>query len=200
MANVSRLLATWQGFPGAPGYSRFSFSEITTQADANTAGNSLHAFFNSLATMFHTNWTITINSLVENYDVATGRLMNEIVMSTVPSPVAGSALATTPYVGGSGAVVHWLTGFIWNGRRVRGRTFLAPLVGVGDTDGTLDSTHLATIQSAANALMAAGPPTLSVWAKQFSATTPPIQNGGSLAPVDSVLVPDKAALMRSRRD
>jgi hypothetical protein len=200
MANVSRLLATWQGFPGAPGYSRFSFEEITSSGQADLAGGYLRTFFNALAGMMHTNWTITVNSLVENFDLQTGKLTSQVVMANPPAPISGTGLATTPYTGGTGVLVQWLTGVIFNGRRVRGRTFLVPLVGVGDTDGTINATNLATVRSAAQALADATGPSLTVWSKIYNPGPPPIQVGGTNAPVDTALVNDKTGILRSRRD
>jgi hypothetical protein len=143
---------------------------------------------------------VTISSLVENYDVGTGKLMNEIVMANPPAAVPGTALATTPYAGGTGAVIHWLTGVIFNGRRVRGKTFVVPLAASADSDGTLASAVLANVQSAATALANVPSPGLTVWSKQYSTGTPPVQIGGINAPVDIAQVPDKIAILRSRRD
>lgn len=201
MPTVYRVTAIWAGFQGAPGYSKFSFSDLTTEAARNAAGAAVKAYFQALTPYMLNTWTVAIQALVEDFDVATGDLTGENQMTTVPSAAAGSSAATN-WVQGSGFFVGWRTSTIYLGRRVQGRTFHVPAVACFDTDGTLSAGSLTAIRAAADGLVAAVGAELCVWAKQWTKPVPPakpVQIGGVLAPVTSSLVKDQASQLRSRR-
>jgi hypothetical protein len=199
MANVSSVTATWQGFSGAPGYSRFHFSELTTPAQAQTAVNAVRSFFGSLGSHLMTTWSVQVSSVVQNTDVASGDLVAEITAPTPPTPVAGTIANTNVYTGGSGYVIDWITGQFWNGRKVRGRTFIVPAVGVYSPDGTISTAAQTTAQNAATALIGTAGITLAIYARKFDDSKPPKQQAGAVFAVNGVLVPDRAAQLRTRR-
>lgn len=201
MPTVHRVRAVWQGFQGAPGYTNFSFADLTTDAARNAAGAAVKAFFGGFATYLLPTWNITVQSEVTDWDMATGQLTGAFNMTTPPTATVGTATAG-PFAGGSGACVTWKTGVIFNGRRVTGRTFIVPAIGCYDNDGTLTAGFITAANSAANGLIQAAGADLSIWAKQFTTPTDgskPVQINGILASVGSYTVKDMASQLRSRR-
>jgi hypothetical protein len=121
-----------------------------------------------------------------------------------------SGTATGAYAGNAGAVVHWLTSLIVGTRRVRGRTFLVPMIGSAfESNGSLTSTALNTINNAAAALITAVGTGMVVWSRPVVAHTkydPKTGQGtgvagrsGTYGAVTGSRVPDLAISLRSRR-
>jgi hypothetical protein len=197
MPSVFRVTAVWSGFPGAPGYTKFAFSDLTDNASRNAAGVKVRQLFVDLAAYRQTAWSVLVNPAVDEFDMATGALLGTASMTTIPtnSPGTGGASA---YQGGSGFCVTWNTGLIINRRRVRGRTFFVPANNVGDTDGTIPTAAVTAINAAATTFLSATAPRPNVWSRQWSSAHPPVQIGGSLAPIDSYTFRDMASQLRSR--
>lgn len=128
-----------------------------------------------------------------------GDLIEDSTGKLVGSWSEGSATNVTgtgagAYAAGVGVRVQWNTNGIRNGRRVRGATFVCPLVAsVFDSAGTIGSTPLTAIQTAADTLAADG--TLLVWSRPGS----PGGSDGDSNSVTSALVPDRITALRSRR-
>jgi len=191
----------WSGFAGAPGYSNFSFMDLTTDSARNAAGAAIKAFFDGTASARATTWSVAVQSEITEWDSATGVLTGAANMTSPPAPTAGTA-TLAPFAGGSGYCVTWKTGLIFNGRRVIGRTFMVPGLSTYDNDGTLSTATISAAQAAATALIAAAGADLAIWAKLFTKPTDgtkPVQIGGALAPVTSHAVKDMASQLRSRR-
>jgi hypothetical protein len=200
MADVHRITAIWQGFQGAPGYTKFSFMGLTDASALTAAATAVRTFFNGLATQLPSGSTVTVQSVAGVYDMANGMLIREDPILTPPAPVTGTATAGTLYSGGVGVYVTWLTGAVYNGHKVRGRTYLVPLVLGGASDGTLGTGTVTLVQNAANALVSSQAGKLAIWSKTFTKTEPITQIGGGLSTVTSANVPDKTGILRSRRD
>ena len=80
------------------------------------------------------------------------------------------------------------------GRRIQGRTFLVPLVASAfDSTGTISTAALATLQTAANGLVAYDTIDPVVWKRPTPFTV------GSFATITEARIPDMAAVLRSRR-
>jgi hypothetical protein len=199
MTTVYRITAIWSGFQGAPGYSKFSFQNLIDDSSRNAAGVQVKNFFDGIISLMQSSWNIAVQSSIDEFDMATGALTGGSAMTTVPAPSVGTGAATLTYQGGAGACVTWTTPVVFNGRRVRGRTFLVPLVNAAASDGTLAATALSAINSAALAFANAAGPEFSIWARQFSPTNPNLQIGGALAPVTGGSSKDMTAQLRSRR-
>lgn len=201
MPTAYRVRAVWSGFAGAPGYSNFHFLDLTTDANRNAAGAAVKAFFTAQANSLLTAWTISVQSEVTEWDVATGQLTGAVNMTSPPTPTVGTA-AVGPFAGGSGYVITWKTSLIYNGRRVTGRTFIVPAFGVFENDGTLSTTAITNANTAAAGLIGAANADLGVWARTFTKPTDgtkPVQIGGTIASANSYLVKDMASQLRSRR-
>lgn len=202
MADIFEVTATWAGFPGAPGYSKFRFQLLNDQAGIDASGAAVRTFFDAIKLYISTSHSVQVSQIVNIYDMATGKLVNEATMSSQPAVVSGLS-STAAWSGGVGAYIQWKTPVIFNGHRVRGRTFLVPLRGVSETDGTLLAAVLTTIKSAGDALIANSAADFIIWGKQhvMQGTPPkPVQVGGTAAPVTECAVPDKTGILRSRRD
>lgn len=200
MPSVYRITAYWQGFGGAPGYSRFAFQNLIDDTSRNAAGAAVRTMFNSLAVApaFPAGLNILVLPNVDEYDMTTGVLIGAATMSSAPTIVTSSS-TSRDYVAGAGFVMSWNTGLIFNGHRVVGRTFIAPAWGgCFETDGSLTSGLITAAQNAGAALCSATPE-FSIWSKQYSTTTPPVQIAGAIAPAISCTVKDRASGLRSRR-
>lgn len=191
---ILRVTAEWSGFSGAPGYSVFHFAGIdTSQAVAQAAADAVDAFIGGWAVHTAPKVSIRLSSAVDVIDEANGQML-DLLNITAPAPRNGPTSGS--YSAVSGAVCHWLTSDVKNGRRVRGRNFLVPLGSSSyDTDGSLHSTTMSAIQTAADALVAASPD-LIVWSRPSITGA----SDGSAHPVNGSRVPDMAAVLRSRRD
>lgn len=190
----TQLTARYNGFTGAPGWVRMKFLGSLNVADANTAAANFRALILGWNAYMPTGSSMTWDSAVALYDDA-GAQTGEITLTAVPAAVSGSS--NVAYAGGSGAVINWTTGAFHLGRKVRGRTFAVPLTSAAfQTDGTLISAAQTAIQSAAQTF-ATSSPTPVVFSEK------PNGSGGvsSLtAVVTGATVPDRSAILRSRRD
>ncbi|AXH79509.1 MAG: hypothetical protein [Circular genetic element sp.] len=195
MPILNRVRATWTNFPGAPGLSPFYLAAGST----NVAP--IVTFFTAIKDLFPNGLSITVPSTGDAIDTADNKIVGGWTGSG--GGTATSTTTTAPYSGTSGALVHWSTNAVLNGRRLAGRTYLVPL---GQTqyanDGSLATTAVTSITNAANALIAALTPSLIVYG--------PPRDAGTLGPTDpgkasisspaiAATVPDLAVVMRSRR-
>jgi len=200
MADVHRITAIWQGFQGAPGYTKFSFMGLTDASSLTSAATAVRTFFQGIATQVPAGATITVQSVAGVYDMANGQLIREDAIASPPAVVTGSATGGTLYSGGVGVYVTWLTSSVYNGHKVRGRSYLVPMVLGGAADGTLGTGTVTLVQNAANALVSGQAGKFAIWSKTFTKTEPITQIGGGLSTVTSASVPDKTGILRSRRD
>lgn len=200
MPNVARVTAVWNGFQGAPGYSKFSFGNVTDLSTAGGATSAVRAMFQGVASLIRTGHTVQVQAVVEMHDMDTGLLVSEFTVTPAPSIVNGTASAATVWAGGTGVTVNWKSAGIFNGRRVRGRTYLVPLIGVADVDGTLLATAMSTVQSAADGLVTSVAADLVVWSKKFTTDAKPVQIQGGMNSVTAAVITDKTGILKSRRD
>lgn len=198
MASVYRITAVWSGFTGAPGYTKFSFADLTDATSRNAAGAKVRQLFEDLKAYRNNTWSVLVNPAIDEFDMATGALLGTALMTTPPTASVGTAVAQV-YAGGSGFNLTWNTGLILGRRRVRGRTFFVPAVSCFEADGTILAAAVTAIGTAANTFLALTAPRPNVWSRQWSAGTPPVQVGGALAPIDSFTFRDMASQLRSRR-
>lgn len=198
MTSVYRVTAIWSGFTGAPGYTKFSFADLTDASSRNAAGARVRQLFEDTKAYRLTVWSVLVNPAVDEFDMATGALLGTATMSTPPLASTGS-VGSVAYAGGAGFCVTWNTGLIYARRRVRGRTFFVPSVSCYDTDGTIASAAVTAIQTAATTFIGASAPRPQVWQRTWSGGKPPVQIGGSLAPIDTFTFRDQASQLRSRR-
>lgn len=184
---------------GAPGYTNLYFRNATPgiidQAVADNAVLKTNVWLANIFPRIPTGATLTINGTVEVIEDSDGRLQG-FMNVTAPAPRVGTG--TGNYSAPSGAVANWYTGTVRNGRRIRGRSFIVPLSGNAlGPDGTIDTTSLDSLRTSATTLAAAsGAARLVVWSRPSL----PGATDGVSAEVITATVPDKAAVLTSRRD
>ncbi len=196
---LSRVSVAWQGWPGAPGVSQMYYGTSAGNLPTQNNIDAIRTFFNALVAYLPSGLTITVPKTGDQINQSDGKIVGTWDVPTQPAVVTGTA--TGNYAGNAGAVIHWLTPTVVNGRRVRGRTFIVPLAAVAfDAQGSLGTTFQTALQAAGTALVGQADGAPSVWARPFTHKTDPSKNRvGSLAQVTSIRVPDLAVSQRSRR-
>lgn len=193
-----RATIRWAGFSGEPGYTNLHFSksgDIDGAVLDQTLAN-VRTFFLAIASKLPTGVGLTFPTSVDEFDTTSGELLNthSVVLQTAVPGSGGAA----PFSSATGACVTWGTDTIVNGRRLRGRTFLVPLLPANsfETNGTLIEAARTQLLAAATAFKneTDGYP-FHIW----SQPNPGVVNGAS-GPVTSANVADKTAILRSRRD
>jgi len=182
MPTIHQFRVRWAGMVGAPGVSTFYCSG--TPATFKTA---LEAFFTADKSLYPSSITITVPNTGSDIDSGSGLTVG-VWSSGSEAPI--TCTGTGSYAAPAGMVVNWHTGAYINGRELRGKTFLVPtVVSTMATNGTLTDTDRAGVQADANTL-------------RSSAATMVIYSptSASIATVTSATVPDKVAVLRSRRD
>jgi len=151
----------------------------------------LATFFNAIKSNFPAGITIACDNAGDKIDDASGELTGSWTDGTSWTLGGGSG---SFWPAGAGGRVVWKTSGVNRGRRIRGTTFLVPLtVGSYETDGSLLSTSISTMANAATAyfdtsiLTNCAP---SVWSRTH----------GIQADITGRTVPDRVAVLRSRRD
>lgn len=198
MTSVFRVTAVWNGFVGAPGYTKFAFQDLTDATSRNAAGAKVRQLFEDTKAYRQSTWSVAVQAAIDELDMATGALLGTAAMTVVPAASVGSA-AAIGFAGGSGFCVTWNTGLIFARRRVRGRTFFVPATACFDPDGTLVATALTAINAAAATFITPTAPRPNIWQRQWSTAHPPVQIGGGLAPIETYTLRDSASQLRSRR-
>lgn len=199
MSQILRVTINWTGFIGAPGYTNLHFRDFAagdqTQAIADGAVAKTDFWIQSLQMRVPPTVTLQVDPTVEVIEDTTGDLVG-FFNAGQTEPRVGTG--TGAYSAASGACVNWYTGGIRNGRRVRGRSFIVPLAGSAlGTDGSIDETQLAGLRTATTALLdAAGSGDLGVWSRPSS----PLVADGAWYAVTAFTIPDRAAVLRSRRN
>jgi hypothetical protein len=151
----------------------------------------LATFFSAIKALFPSAVSWNVPSSGDVIDEVSGLITGAWLGGTAAS-VSGTGI--TSYAAGTGCYVRWQTAGIANGRRVKGRTFLVPLLGAQyQTDGTIIDASLTTINSAATALANSGK--MRIWHRPTNRGT----NNGAAFSVTAAIGPDRVTSLRSRR-
>lgn len=190
MAMLIRQTMVWSGVAGLPGYTQFYHSVSDPISTSAQAGNdSVTDFFSNQSSLLPEDITFTMDPVYQVIDEATGEIDSEGTVGVSNAPFQGT------YVGGwsaqVGVLVEWLTGTYIRGRRLRGRTYVVPLGGVGDADGTLTSATLDVVRGGSAAITGSSED-FRVWHRPVAGA------GGSSSGISSAVVRDHAAVLRSR--
>lgn len=189
---IKRYRVSWSNFSGAPGVSTLYFANSVTDFTP------VKTFFAACAAFLPNGLTLSYPTTVDVLDEVTGEISSTATATTLTSTV--SAVASSAYSGTSGAVVRWITPDYVDGRHVVGRTYLVPLSsGSYDTNGSINSTPISSIQSAGLTLL--GAISMVVWQRPRAANAllDITARDGSAHAASNVTVPDLACVMRSRR-
>jgi hypothetical protein len=185
MADLRKVLVTWNGATGLPGLSVF----YTLAADDVTTN--LGTFFTAIKGLFPTGMTWSIPAAGDQISDNSGQLTGGWVGGTAATV---TCTGVTKYAAGTGSFVQWGTAIIVNNRRLKGRTFLAPLSNDQyDTDGTILTASVTTLNTALGTLVGAGK--LRVFHRPPRHTF----SGGTSAVITSGVCADKTTSLRTRR-
>lgn len=203
MATIGRIRVPWTGGVGGNGLSTFYFN------DAPAALPSLRTFFDSIKSSVAIGISWTFFGEGDTIESTTGQITGTwSTTGQAQVTSSGSGIYAAPV----GGMINWLTGAVYFGHRIKGRTFIVPLVGSQqDAQGTLSGTCLTTLGNAAAALIAASPGNMLVWSRPTLATpawtdvrgvSHPAKTAhdGYAVSVVAHSVPDKSVVLRSRRD
>lgn len=193
MADMWRVTVAWSGGKIGSGFSNLFFDG--GGSDPQAAADAVAAFFKTAygnGVNLPNGVTLTFPSVVTDINEVTGQMGGQVGV-TASSPLTGGDASS--YAALAGACVTWITNGFYNGRRLRGRTFLVPCGGNGlQSDGTLSSNFRTACQTAAAALIGASVD-LMVWRRPTNQTAA----DGAKDPVIGSQVTDKAAFLTSRR-
>lgn len=187
MAAIDKATVLWTGFIGSPGYT-------TTYWDDSVGPDlaALQAFFTGIADRLPSVVTVQVQNTGVRLESTTGAVLGAWA-GAAQTPITGSSTGT--YAAPSGAHINWVTSLPVNGRILRGRSFLVPLGGAQyDNDGSIGATALTDLRTNLATFVAAVTPDLLVWHR------PLLGAGGVVAPMVAANIPDKVAVLRSRRD
>jgi hypothetical protein len=185
--------ASWSIPNAGPSVSTFHFlGDVVNEPVALAAA--VRAFFAGLVATIPNDVTVSFAPEFTIHDVATGTLIGTAPV-TPPAAVVGTA--TGSWAAGAGVRIDWLTAYIRNGRRVRGRTFIVPAGGGSyGTDGRVLPALITSGNAAADtfrdAALAAGNP-FAVWSRP-TASLP-----GAIFPVTDGATSGLVATLRGRK-
>jgi len=187
MASISRIQVAWTGSSVTGG----GLSTFYTMTHSSVLTSSVAAFFNAIKAVLPSTTDIVVPGNGDTFDETNGQL-NGTWSTGASTSLSGTGSGS--YARGVGARVAWRTGTIRGGRRVRGSTFIAPIIVASyETDGSLQASTVTTIETAANGLITALSGDLIIWSR------PRPGLAGVGVPADSALVPDQVSWLRSRR-
>lgn len=176
---------SWDGLGGLPGVSTFYYPSSAPSLSGLTA------FFTAIKALVPSAMSWNIPNSGDTIDMATGELVGGWLGSG-GGTVTGTGGSGT-YAAGVGARIQWNTLGIVDGRRVRGATFIAPILGSNfDSQGTIASASLTTLQTAASALAASGV-AWGIWSR------PTPSRAGTFHATNDAFVPDRVTSLRTRR-
>jgi hypothetical protein len=189
MANLMRYRVAWTGTPVVGGgLSTFYFADGTAPAAIPT---NTKALFTAIKGLFNSGITWNFPNGGDIINDADGALVGSWTGGAATTEVGSTA---NPYAAGVGCIISWNTTGIHRRRRVKGRSFLVPLLSNQyDFDGTILNTAVTTIQNAATALATSSTP-LVIWSRPHKGAA----DGASFA-VTAATAMDKVATLKSRR-
>lgn len=198
MPNISRVRVAMTGFIGAPGVMTFYCLDPVVFLPA------LNTFLTSLTGILPNTVYLNTEPTGDTLDSVSGALTGAWT-TTAPAQVRGTV--SGGYSAPVGAVVHWLTGTIIDGHRLRGKTFIVPVTASNfGSDGQLTPAAVTLLRNAATALVGSTVANFVVWhrhraARPADATHKAVtERAGGHSPVSGSAVPASPAVLRSRRD
>lgn len=184
--------AVWSVTGGGVGYSVFHVREAglsSVAAEAQIFVDDLRAGLVTLGGDLPNDVTISFESEVKEIDVPTKALIG---VHAVTPPASITGVQTSTYAAPSGAKVDLITNAIVAGRRLKGRTYIVPLIGSSYADnGQISSGARGRLNTAFEAFRdQPGAYSLAVWSRTHNV----------LADVAACSASTRAAVLRSRRD
>lgn len=183
----------WTGFVGGPGYTVLHTRQsgiITSSVDNMVTA--MQQFCTDIKGQVPNVVTLRASNEVKEIDEATGVLSTIYTSPVTTTNVTGTGGST--YAAPVGACISWSTGGVNRGRRVKGRSFIVPLVnGCYDVDGSLSGGCLTALNLAASNWRTSSAYETVIWSR------PRLGAGGAAFDILGHRVADRAAVLRSRR-
>lgn len=202
MGTVSRVRVIWGGAPVVGG----GVSTFYTVGSPTTLAAAVNTWCGVLKGVLPATTSLRVDDGGETFDESTGAPVGTWSGGSFTPWLSATAGV---YAQGVGMRVQWNTAGVTGRRRVKGSTYIVPLVGVYySSDGTIDDTWLGTLQTASNALRTAAGAGFGVWSRPTPLRDPvtgdvipppPYKYGGIMHDITSVTIPDKVSWLRSRR-
>lgn len=185
---LQRLRCAWTGTGvEGPGLSTF-FAEADGTVAISVAASAL---FDAVKAIIPTGTSIQVPNGGDVIDEMTGTLTGTWGTS---SSTTISCSGTGAFPGGVGARVVWETDTVRNGRRVRGSTFIVPLISTAyESNGTLSNAAVTGLQTAIANFLVQVPTQARVWSRPRPGLV------GAGVQVSRGVAPDKVSWLRSRR-
>lgn len=198
MTALSRVRVSLLGFPGAPGVMTFA----CTNPDAFIVP--LNAWIVRIRNFVPNIVSMQVESSGDVFESTTGQISGTWARGVQP---VVTGLATGAYAAPAGGVCEWLTDIHLSGRRLRGRTFVVPMAtNAFDLGGSIEAAALLELRAASAEFVTGSAGSFNIWqrprlARAANGTFPAVAaRGGGNGVVTSSRVPDKAVVLRSRRD
>lgn len=197
MTNISRMRVALTGFIGGPGVCTFY------STDPSSTYPQLVDLWGSLSARMPSTVSISVEATGDVIDPATGVLVD----SWSHAAAAGFAGADPAvYPAPAGACLTWICSDIFDGKRLKGRTYVVPMGGGAyQADGTINPANLTALRSAASDYVTACTGFAVVWhrprvARDADGSRPAVTaRAGSFGIITSSTVHDQAVVLRSRR-
>lgn len=195
---IMRVRVDSSGWQGDDGINAFYFRPLdpgteALNSDAGEAFNRVQAAYVDWRQFLPTNWTGVIRGEVEVIEATTGTLVGLLYPEgdAVVLGNSGSAFGASA----AGLCINWNTEELRNGRRIKGRSFISPVSGNGDANGSPSGTMLDNANGGASALtqQIAEPIAQVVWSR------PKDGPNGRSATVSGHRVRDSFSMLTSRR-
>lgn len=203
---IGLVRTAWSGTTGGPGITQTYFragpgNQSLTIEQATAAVNAMDKFWKAVAGLLPNEIVCTVSTVVDEYDIATGDLVDSTSATGAVRVTQGTSAAV--YSMASGMKLNFNTGFVRNGRRVRGGMYLVPAGSNIYSDvGLVVSGARTTATTAGNTVitdMTAAGLDLVVYSRPLKADDPKGPRAGDIARVDSISASEKGAVLRGRR-
>lgn len=198
MTNLARVRANWTGFAGAPGVSTFY------GLDGPAMLGPLTAFFGALAGAIPIDVSIHVENAGDQINDVTGDLVDSWT-GAIQGIVGGTS--NSVYAAPTGILFNWFTGQILDSHRLRGKTYIVPASpATFDMDGSVLDSTITAFEAVGATLIDDLVGNLCVWHRPRAAAAatayhPAVtKRDGGHGLVTACSVPDKAVVLRSRRD
>lgn len=208
MAVVVALVKThWAGTSGGPGLTQMAFQSQTDPhtwdaTAAQTAVNAVRAFWNTYQAGLPDNVSLTVDPVVDVFNIIDAGLVGTYTAGTAPTVVNGTDNGSFQMA--SGIKITLKTGSILNRRRVHGGIFVVPASGACfDSNGTITATANTQFMTAANTLLSTTRTAnqgLCVWSRPKPATATHPARDGAASDVTGFVINSHGASLRGRRD
>lgn len=198
MADIMRVHSVLNYGTGGPGLTTFYFLPGTAggvTADAVDVVGRVQDFWGDIAALLKTTFTAEVQGEVDVIDAVTGELQGFLAGGA--SVVLGGSSTAENLPIASMLLLQHLTGDIHAGRRVRGRSFIGPVVETNNDSGAPTSSARTDLAAAAGQLLSGATASVQVvWSRPDS----PPGDPGFHSEVLSHSVATYFSILRSRRD